>query len=69
MSYFDYQFLSHRIGGEKPDVKIFECVTDQIPYSKEGILFVDDKLSNVSAAKEFGMKAIHFTDTHSLLQS
>jgi len=63
MSYFDYQFLSYRIGWEKPDVKIFECVTDQIPYSKEEILFVDDKLSNVSAAKEFGMKAIHFTDT------
>jgi len=31
--------------------------------SHEEILFVDDRLSNVNAAKNFGMKAIHFTDT------
>lgn len=62
MSYFDYQFLSYRIGREKPDVRMFEYVTDQMPYSKEDILFIDDKLSNVNAAKEFGIKAIHFTD-------
>ena len=48
-------------------MKIFECVTDQILYSKEEILFADDKLSNVSAVKEFGMKAIHFTNTHQFI--
>lgn len=63
MSYFDYQFLSYRIGWEKPDEEIFEYVTDQMPYSKEEILFIDDKLSNVNAAKKFGIKTIHFTDT------
>ncbi len=63
MSYFDYQFLSYRIGREKPDEKIFEYVTEQLPYSKKEILFIDDKISNVNAAKEFGIKAIHFTDT------
>ena len=39
MSYFDYQFLSYRIDREKPDERIFEYVTDQIPYSKDEILF------------------------------
>ena len=63
MSYFDYQFLSFGIGLEKPDEKIFEYVTGQMPYSKEEILFIDDRLSNVNAAKEFGIKAIHFTNT------
>ena len=63
MSYFNYQFLSYRIGWEKPDEKIFKYVTEQLPYSKEEILFIDDKISNVNAAKEFGIKAIHFTDT------
>jgi putative hydrolase of the HAD superfamily len=63
MSYFNYQFLSYRIGWEKPDEKIFKYVTEQLPYSKKEILFIDDKISNVNAAKEFGIKAIHFTDT------
>ena len=63
MSYFNYQFLSYRIGWEKPDEKIFKYVTEQLPYSKEEILFIDDKISNVNAAKEFGIKTIHFTDT------
>jgi putative hydrolase of the HAD superfamily len=67
MSYFDYQFLSYRIGREKPDERMFEYVTDQIPYSKEEIMFIDDKLSNVNAAKEFGIKAIHFTGTSQLI--
>lgn len=63
MSYFNYQFLSYRIGWEKPDEKIFKYVTEQLPYSKEEILFIDDKISNVNAAKEFGIKTIHFIDT------
>jgi putative hydrolase of the HAD superfamily len=63
MSYINYQFLSYRIGWEKPDEKIFKYVTEQLPYSKEEILFIDDEISNVNAAKEFGIKAIHFTDT------
>ena len=67
MSYFDYRFLSYEIGMEKPDKEIFEYVTEKIPCSKEKVLFIDDRLSNVDAAKNFGMKAIHFTDTVHLI--
>ncbi len=67
MSYFDFLFLSYEIGMEKPDKGIFEHVTKKMPYSKEEILFVDDRLSNVNAAKNFGMKALHFTDTIHLI--
>jgi len=67
MSYFDYQFLSYEINMEKPDKAIFEHVTEKIPYPKEKVLFVDDRLSNVNTAKNFGMKAIHFTDTIHLI--
>jgi putative hydrolase of the HAD superfamily len=63
MSCFDYQFLSCEIGMEKPDKAIFEHVTEKLSHPKDEILFVDDRLSNVNAAKNFGMKAIHFTDT------
>ena len=63
MSYFDYQFLSCVIGMEKPDKEIFEHVAEKLPYSKDEILFVDDRLSNVNTAKNFGMNVIHFTDT------
>ena len=67
MSYFDFLFLSYQIGMEKPDNMIFEHVAEKMPYSKEKILFVDDRLSNVNAAKSFGMKAIHFIDTIHLI--
>ena len=67
MSYFDYLFLSYEIGMEKPGKAIFEHVTEKIPHPKEEILFVDDRLSNVNAAKNFGIKAIPFTDTIHLI--
>ena len=67
MSYFDYLFLSYEIGMEKPGKAIFEHVAEKIPYLKEEILFVDDRLSNVNAAKNFGIKAIPFTDTTRLI--
>ena len=67
MSYFDYQFLSCVIGLEKPDKAIFEHVSEKLPYSKDEILFIDDRLSNVNIAKNFGIKAIHFTDTIHLI--
>ena len=67
MSYFDFLFLSYEIGMEKPGNEIFEHVTENMPYSKKEILFVDDRPSNVDAAKDFGIKAIHFTDTFHLV--
>jgi epoxide hydrolase-like predicted phosphatase len=67
MSYFDFLFLSYQIGMEKPDNEIFEHVAEKMPHSKEKILFIDDRLSNVNAAKRFGMKAIHFTDAIHLI--
>ena len=63
MTCFDFLFLSYEIGMEKPDDGIFEYATEKIPCAKEEVLFIDDRTSNVDAAKNFGMKAIHFTDT------
>lgn len=67
MSYFDYQFLSCEIGMEKPSKEIFEHVAEKLPHQKHEILFIDDRLSNVNAAKNFGIKAIHFIDTPHLI--
>jgi putative hydrolase of the HAD superfamily len=67
MSYFDYLFLSYEVGMEKPGKAIFEHVTEKIPHPKEEILFIDDRLSNVNAAKNFGIKAIPFTGTVHLI--
>ena len=68
MSLFDHRFLSYEIGVEKPDEEIFKYVADKIHHMKEEILFVDDRQSNVDAAKNFGMKAIHFTDSFNLIK-
>jgi len=67
MSCFEHRFLSYEIGMEKPDERIFEHVIEKVPYAKEEILFVDDRLSNVNSAKNFGMKAIHITNNSHLV--
>lgn len=68
MRYFDHLFLSYEIGMEKPDQRIFKYVVEKIPQMKEEILFVDDRQSNVDAAKSFGISAIRFTDSFHLIE-
>ncbi len=63
MKHFVHQFLSYEIGMEKPDECIFKYVMDKIPLIKEEVMFVDDRQSNIDAAKDFGMNTMHFVDS------
>jgi beta-phosphoglucomutase-like phosphatase (HAD superfamily) len=66
ISYFEpvykYVTLSTEVGVRKPDERIFRTAIDTIekdlPF--ENVLFITENPFHISAARELGMKAIHF---------
>lgn len=53
-------FNSAEIGACKPDMKIYQHVVNELGCEPSEILFVDDSLSHVQAAKELGMVTHHY---------
>ncbi|MFE6285989.1 HAD family hydrolase [Streptomyces sp. NPDC057877] len=51
---------SARVGLAKPDPRIFELAAERAGVRLDRCLFVDDTLENVVAARELGMRAVHF---------
>lgn len=52
--------LSCEMGLEKPDPKAYETLLKAIELPAKEIVFIDDKLENVEAAKKLGIDAILF---------
>jgi HAD superfamily hydrolase (TIGR01509 family) len=57
---FDHAVISGHVGVAKPDPRIYEILYDQVGRRPEELLFIDDSLRNVEAARVTGMAAIHY---------
>jgi len=55
---FEHHFVSHLTGRIKPDADAFQGVVESLGCRPEDVLFLDDNILNVEAAKRFGMQAI-----------
>jgi len=55
----DYCFLSFELGMVKPDADIFERVAELLPVPRERVVFLDDNLINIEAAREAGFQGDH----------
>jgi putative hydrolase of the HAD superfamily len=55
---FDSHFVSHLTGRIKPDAAAFEHVVESLGCSPAAVLFFDDNLLNVDAAKRLGMQSV-----------
>ena len=55
---FTFRFLSFQIGLLKPDADVFEYVSQAVGLSPARVLFLDDNLINVEAARHAGFEAI-----------
>ena len=55
---FDHYFASFDIGMTKPDHTTFEYVIEQINKPPHEILFLDDAVRNIEAARACGMQAV-----------
>lgn len=62
----DRLIFSHRYRVAKPDPEIFHRAVDLLGSQPEHIVFVDDLLENVLAARGVGMKAFQFRDAATL---
>jgi len=57
---FDVNVISGDIGYRKPDKRIYEILLDKTKSPAEECIFIDDKLENLRAASELGIKTIKF---------
>ncbi len=44
----------------KPETELFQVVLDRYRLDAEKIVFMDDSLSNINAARSLGMQGVHF---------
>ncbi len=57
---FDVVVISGDVGYRKPDKRIYEILLNKTQSFAEECLFIDDKLENLQAASELGIKTIKF---------
>ena len=56
----DKIFVSYKLSLLKPDVEIYRKVLKSLKAKPEEVIFIDDKLKNVEAAKSIGINGIVF---------
>lgn len=55
---FSHYFVSHLTGRIKPDAEAFQHVVESLDCKPEQVLFLDDNVLNVEAARRLGMQAV-----------
>lgn len=58
--YFDVVLLSHDVGLRKPQKEIFQLASKRLHIPLKNLLFVDDELRWVKAARKAGLQSIQF---------
>lgn len=59
--YFEKAYYSFDMGKRKPDADIFEVVLQENNLNPLTVLFIDDSIQNIEAAKQLGIQTIHLT--------
>lgn len=68
-SVFNRVFTSGHAGMRKPDLNFYRHVLQEIKLAPEEVVFVDDKMVNVLAAKSLGITSIVFDDSSSVVRT
>ena len=63
---FDAVVFSSMVGTEKPEKHIYKILVKELGVNPEEIIFFDDRIENVEAAKEFGIKAYQVTEANEM---
>lgn len=58
--YFKHKIVSGDVHCRKPDRKIYEITLERAGKSAAECIFVDDSITNITAAKELGIKTVLF---------
>ena len=65
---FDEMIISAEVGLVKPDARIYRLALHKLDVQPEELVFLDDVLVNVEAARSIGMSAIQFTQPEKALE-
>ena len=65
---FDVVVDSAFVGTRKPEPRIYELTLEQLGVEANAALLIDDVEINCRAARELGMRAIHFQSTEHAIQ-
>lgn len=65
---FDAIVFSAEEGLQKPDPGLFQCAIERLGVKPEEAILLDDREANVQGAQEFGMHAVHFTETNKAIE-
>lgn len=65
-SVFNKIYFSYEIGMRKPSNKIFEYVLKDNHLQAENVLFIDDSIQHINAAKKIGIITHHLKDSEDL---
>jgi 2-haloacid dehalogenase len=61
MNWFDAHVISGLEGVAKPDRRIFEILLHRHGLRPRACVFIDDQARNVDAARELGLRGLHFS--------
>ncbi|MEK6873758.1 MAG: HAD-IA family hydrolase [Nanoarchaeota archaeon] len=67
-AHFKYNLLSHQIGIKKPSLKFYKLLLKKIKVKPNEIIFIDDKVYNLSPAENLGMKTILYKNNKQLIK-
>lgn len=59
----DVIVYSHEVGLAKPDPRVYRLTEQRLEVQPADVVFVDDAVANVEAARELGWTAVHHRDT------
>ena len=68
-SIFDQVFTSGHAGMRKPDPGFYRHVLQEVQLFPEDVLFIDDKMENVLAAKSLGIDSLVFDNNVKVLHA
>jgi 2-haloacid dehalogenase len=69
LHWFNGILVSGAEGIKKPDPEIYELILTRYQLDRSTVLFIDDNLRNIKAARASGIESIHYTDSESLMRS
>lgn len=60
LQHVDGQIISSEVKLMKPDHRIYQTLFERFGFNPEEAVFIDDNVDNIQAAKELGVKTVHF---------
>lgn len=62
MQRIEHFIFSNEIGVRKPDPEAFEILLARLELPAAAVVFIDDNEANIVAAREMGLRGIHYND-------